>query len=88
MEMKADINAKKEDMMFHKIYIQKHDNVRWVLLLCIKLCNTLTITGLNHALLKKQQNPAQNTTENLMDLMVIMGIVLVLMETITVSTGM
>ena len=29
MEMKADINAKKEDMMFHKIYIQKHDNVRW-----------------------------------------------------------
>ncbi|XP_044066764.1 adenylate cyclase type 6-like isoform X2 [Siniperca chuatsi] len=30
MEMKADINAKKEDMMFHKIYIQKHDNVRLV----------------------------------------------------------
>lgn len=28
MEMKADINAKQEDMMFHKIYIQKHDNVR------------------------------------------------------------
>uniref|UniRef100_A0A8C2ID99 adenylate cyclase n=1 Tax=Cyprinus carpio TaxID=7962 RepID=A0A8C2ID99_CYPCA len=27
MEMKADINVKKEDMMFHKIYIQKHDNV-------------------------------------------------------------
>ncbi|XP_062871999.1 adenylate cyclase type 6 [Trichomycterus rosablanca] len=27
IEMKADINAKKEDMMFHKIYIQKHDNV-------------------------------------------------------------
>ncbi|XP_045552325.1 adenylate cyclase type 6 isoform X2 [Salmo salar] len=27
MEMKAEINAKKEDMMFHKIYIQKHDNV-------------------------------------------------------------
>ncbi|XP_022532587.2 adenylate cyclase type 6 [Astyanax mexicanus] len=27
MEMKAHINAKKEDMMFHKIYIQKHDNV-------------------------------------------------------------
>uniref|UniRef100_A0A8B9L755 adenylate cyclase n=1 Tax=Astyanax mexicanus TaxID=7994 RepID=A0A8B9L755_ASTMX len=26
MEMKAHINAKKEDMMFHKIYIQKHDN--------------------------------------------------------------
>jgi len=57
MEMKADINAKKEDMMFHKIYIQKHDNVRWVLLLCIKLCNTLTITGLNHALLKKTTEP-------------------------------
>lgn len=29
MEMKADINVKKEDMMFHKIYIQKHDNVRY-----------------------------------------------------------
>ncbi|KAJ0036820.1 hypothetical protein NQD34_005497 [Periophthalmus magnuspinnatus] len=27
VEMKEDINAKKEDMMFHKIYIQKHDNV-------------------------------------------------------------
>uniref|UniRef100_A0A8C5CDG1 Adenylate cyclase type 6 n=1 Tax=Gadus morhua TaxID=8049 RepID=A0A8C5CDG1_GADMO len=27
MEMKADINVKKKDMMFHKIYIQKHDNV-------------------------------------------------------------
>ncbi|XP_043939737.1 adenylate cyclase type 6 [Protopterus annectens] len=27
LEMKEDINAKKEDMMFHKIYIQKHDNV-------------------------------------------------------------
>ncbi|XP_039602524.1 adenylate cyclase type 6 [Polypterus senegalus] len=27
LEMKADIKAKKEDMMFHKIYIQKHDNV-------------------------------------------------------------
>lgn len=27
MEMKEDINTKKEDMMFHKIYIQKHDNV-------------------------------------------------------------
>ncbi|NXN16630.1 ADCY6 cyclase, partial [Indicator maculatus] len=26
MEMKEDINTKKEDMMFHKIYIQKHDN--------------------------------------------------------------
>lgn len=39
MEMKADINAKKEDMMFHKIYIQKHDNVRWAMLLCVKLCH-------------------------------------------------
>uniref|UniRef100_A0A4W2I4F3 Adenylate cyclase type 6 n=1 Tax=Bos indicus x Bos taurus TaxID=30522 RepID=A0A4W2I4F3_BOBOX len=27
MEMKEDISTKKEDMMFHKIYIQKHDNV-------------------------------------------------------------
>ncbi|MGH0150080.1 UNVERIFIED_CONTAM: hypothetical protein FKN15_019181 [Acipenser sinensis] len=31
MEMKADINAKQEDMMFHKIYIQKHDNERLLL---------------------------------------------------------
>ncbi len=30
----------------------------------------------------------KNTTENVMDLMVLMGIVLVLMETIMVSTGM
>ncbi len=37
---------------------------------------------------KKQYNPAQNTIENVMDLTVIMGIVLVLMETIMVSTGM
>uniref|UniRef100_K7F477 adenylate cyclase n=1 Tax=Pelodiscus sinensis TaxID=13735 RepID=K7F477_PELSI len=27
MEMKEDISTKKEDMMFHKIYIQKHDKV-------------------------------------------------------------
>lgn len=27
MEMKADINSNEKDMMFHKIYIQKHDNV-------------------------------------------------------------
>ncbi len=32
--------------------------------------------------------PAHNTIENVMDLMVIMGIVLVLMETIMVSIGM
>ncbi len=31
---------------------------------------------------------SKNTTENVMDLMVLMGIVLVLMETIMVSTGM
>uniref|UniRef100_A0A3B5LYI5 Adenylate cyclase type 6 n=1 Tax=Xiphophorus couchianus TaxID=32473 RepID=A0A3B5LYI5_9TELE len=38
MEMKADINAKKEDMMFHKIYIQKHDNVRWESRLLMTSC--------------------------------------------------
>ncbi len=32
--------------------------------------------------------PAEKTIENVMDVMVIMGIVLVLMETIIVSTGM
>ncbi len=42
MEMKADINAKKEDMMFHKIYIQKHDNVR--------SAGTLGLSALFHAL--------------------------------------
>ncbi len=36
----------------------------------------------------EKNNKTQNTIENVMDLMVIMGIVLVLMETITVSTGM
>lgn len=28
MEMKADIAGKRHDSMFHKIYIQKHENVR------------------------------------------------------------
>ncbi len=37
---------------------------------------------------KKNKNPVQNPTENVMDLMVIIGIVLVLMETIMVPTGM
>ncbi len=37
---------------------------------------------------KKQQNPVQNTIENVMGLMVIMGIVLLLMESIMVSSGM
>ncbi|XP_059812259.1 adenylate cyclase type 5-like [Hypanus sabinus] len=27
MEMKADISSKKQNLMFHKIYIQKHENV-------------------------------------------------------------
>ena len=30
MEMKADIAGKPKDSMFHKIYIQKHENVRYV----------------------------------------------------------
>ena len=29
MEMKADIAGKSKDTMFHKIYIQRHENVRW-----------------------------------------------------------
>lgn len=29
MEMKADIAGKRHDSMFHKIYIQKHENVRY-----------------------------------------------------------
>lgn len=29
MEMKADIAKKPEDTMFHKIYIQRHENVRY-----------------------------------------------------------
>lgn len=42
MEMKEDINTKKEDMMFHKIYIQKHDNVRYQAIgiwgVCLHVC--------------------------------------------------
>lgn len=30
MEMKADIAGKPQDTMFHKIYIQRHENVRFV----------------------------------------------------------
>lgn len=30
MEMKADIADKPEDTMFHKIYIQRYENVRYV----------------------------------------------------------
>jgi hypothetical protein len=29
MEMKADIAGKPKDTMFHKIYIQRHENVRY-----------------------------------------------------------
>lgn len=43
MEMKADINAKKEDMMFHKIYIQKHDNVRYTNAKASTWCHTDTV---------------------------------------------
>ncbi len=39
------------------------------------------------ALLKKNNRTLPKTIKNVMDLMVIMGIVLVLMETIMVSTG-
>ncbi len=39
-------------------------------------------------MLKKPIEPCPNTIENIMDVMVLMGIVLVLMETIMVSTGM
>lgn len=31
MEMKDDIAGKPREAQFHKIYIQQHDNVRWVL---------------------------------------------------------
>lgn len=29
MEMKDDIAGKPKEAQFHKIYIQRHDNVRW-----------------------------------------------------------
>ncbi len=45
MEMKADINAKKEDMMFHKIYIQKHDNVRYTNAKTSTRCHTDTVAN-------------------------------------------
>lgn len=31
MEMKADIAGKPKDTMFHKIYIQRHENVRYTM---------------------------------------------------------
>ncbi len=49
------------------------------------------MSGVNEALMSSHGvyiDSAQNTIENVMDLMVIMGIVLVLMEAIMVSTGM
>lgn len=30
MEMKDDIAGQPRDTQFHKIYIQRHENVRWV----------------------------------------------------------
>ncbi len=54
-------------------------NVHWYVDIKELICTLLE---------KKLWNPAQNTIENVMDLMVIMGIVLVLMETMMVSTGM
>jgi hypothetical protein len=38
MEMKADIAGKPKDTMFHKIYIQRHENVRWGDAALTKLC--------------------------------------------------
>ncbi len=51
--------------------------------MCLLVCD-----GLYWWDVKSYWNNAQNTIENVMGLMVIMGIVLVLMETIMVSTGM
>ena len=41
MEMKADIAGNTKDSMFHKIYIQRHDNVRFVPHLCIMLSDNM-----------------------------------------------
>uniref|UniRef100_A0A8B9RJ69 adenylate cyclase n=1 Tax=Astyanax mexicanus TaxID=7994 RepID=A0A8B9RJ69_ASTMX len=62
MEMKAHINAKKEDMMFHKIYIQKHDNVRKVVIRGKhKWINTK-----EKAMMAKMQRARANSTDGLM----------------------
>ncbi len=50
--------------------------------------NELAICYISLLRKTKQWKPAQNTIENVIDLIVIMEIVLVLMETIMVSTGM
>ena len=43
MEMKADIAGKPTDTQFHKIYIQRHENVRLVLLgiVNVSICKTI-----------------------------------------------
>ncbi len=70
-------------------YYKRIPNTRNILKCFIKgLTNQNNIYCKYNMLKKKQYNPAQNTIENVMDLTVIMGIVLVLMETIMVSTGM
>lgn len=37
MEMKDDIAGQPRDTQFHKIYIQRHENVRWVCV-CVREC--------------------------------------------------
>ncbi len=51
---------------------------------CLKLHESVSITNFT----KESSTLLKKTIENVMGLMVIMGIVLVLMETIMVSTGM
>lgn len=43
MEMKADIAGKPKDTMFHKIYIQRHENVRYVSQLCLAMHQFSTV---------------------------------------------
>lgn len=38
MEMKDDIAGKPQEAQFHKIYIQQHDNVRYV---CLSVCSSM-----------------------------------------------
>lgn len=60
MEMKDDIAGKPQEAQFHKIYIQQHDNVRYLLLFeiikNISFTNSMAIISLPFKLNKRASN--------------------------------